>query len=185
MLKNSNLSNWLLAFQIFKCMICNEKCNSEKAFADHINRLHNGRDREYVTCDDCGAQFRQKNQLRFGIVSLLLSSVELSLLQHCSYYILLKIGCTVSQDAEPFAATNVINVKQRLWHQTHWMHICWFILGRRSICATFVAIAFWVVDNWKSMNDPIPKKNPTNAWWELLHLDGNEKNEKVEIFELL
>lgn len=96
-------------------MICNEKCNSEKAFADHINRLHNGRDREYVTCDDCGAQFRQKNQLRFGIVSFLLSTVELSLLQLCFfYYIFLKIGCTVSQDVERFAATNVINVKQRL-----------------------------------------------------------------------
>lgn len=48
-------------------MICHEKSNSENAFVDHINRLHNGRDREYVICDDCGAQFRQKNQLRFGI----------------------------------------------------------------------------------------------------------------------
>lgn len=46
-------------------MICNEKCSSENDFVEHINRLHNGRDREYVVCDDCGAQFRQKNQLKF------------------------------------------------------------------------------------------------------------------------
>lgn len=45
-------------------MICGEKFTSEIDFFNHIDELHEGRDRKYVSCDDCGAQFRQKNQLR-------------------------------------------------------------------------------------------------------------------------
>ncbi|XP_031617514.1 zinc finger protein 665-like [Contarinia nasturtii] len=58
-----------IVHKIFKCLICNAKCSSEEEFLKHINDLHEGRDREYVTCGDCGAQFRQKNQLRLHIES--------------------------------------------------------------------------------------------------------------------
>lgn len=61
---SDQLINVMKFFQIFKCLICNEKCTSEESFLNHINTLHEGRDREYVVCGDCGAQFRQKNQLK-------------------------------------------------------------------------------------------------------------------------
>lgn len=50
--------------QSFKCSICGKVFSSEESFSDHINRQHDGKDRKFVVCADCGAQFRQKNQLR-------------------------------------------------------------------------------------------------------------------------
>lgn len=49
---------------MFKCLICESKFTSEEEYLKHIDDQHNGRDREYVVCADCGAQFRQPNQLR-------------------------------------------------------------------------------------------------------------------------
>lgn len=50
---------------MFKCLICDEICSSEEAFREHIDSLHDGKDRKFVSCADCGAQFRQKNQLKY------------------------------------------------------------------------------------------------------------------------
>lgn len=99
-------------------MICNEKSHSEDAFLEHINRLHNGRDREYFMCDDCGAQFRQKNQLRFEIRSLIpfFGFFRLKLIFLTVIFVIFysKIGCIVNRDAEPFDATHAIPAMQNL-----------------------------------------------------------------------
>lgn len=109
----------MVQFQIFKCMICNEKCDSENAFVDHINQLHDGRDREYVTCDDCGAQFRQKNQLKFVIVFFLIQKFGLHHLYHCFLRCAsFEIGYIVGRGAELCVVLNAINVMQSSCHQT-------------------------------------------------------------------
>lgn len=96
-------------------MICHEKCNSETAFVDHINRLHNGRDREYVMCDDCGAQFRQKNQLKFVFVFYFaVHYLDLITFIYDAVFFFFKTGYILNRDAEHFEHTNVINVMQNL-----------------------------------------------------------------------
>lgn len=90
-------------------MICHEKCNSENAFVDHINRLHNGRDREYVMCDDCGAQFRQKNQLKF-VIDFHFAIIFRNIFYIHLYGFSFKIDYIVNRDAEHFEHLNAINV---------------------------------------------------------------------------
>lgn len=48
---------------MFKCQICSELFDSETGYIDHIESLHNGKEREYVVCTVCGAQFRTSAQL--------------------------------------------------------------------------------------------------------------------------
>lgn len=50
--------------KIFKCLLCDSKFGSEETYLAHIAEQHGGRDRDYLVCADCGAQFRQPNQLR-------------------------------------------------------------------------------------------------------------------------
>lgn len=50
--------------KIFNCLLCEAKFSSEEAYLVHIAEQHGGRDRDYLVCSDCGAQFRQPNQLR-------------------------------------------------------------------------------------------------------------------------
>lgn len=50
--------------KIFKCLLCDSKFASEGTYLAHISEQHGGRDRDYLVCSDCGAQFRQPNQLR-------------------------------------------------------------------------------------------------------------------------
>lgn len=50
--------------QTFKCLICEEKFSCDADYERHIDEQHNGKDREFVVCTDCGSQFRQPNQLR-------------------------------------------------------------------------------------------------------------------------
>lgn len=54
--------------KIFKCLLCDSKFASEETYLAHIAEQHGGRDRDYLVCSDCGAQFRQPNQLRFGTI---------------------------------------------------------------------------------------------------------------------
>lgn len=51
------------AHKMFKCQICSELFDSETGYIDHIELLHNGKEREYVVCTVCGAQFRTLAQL--------------------------------------------------------------------------------------------------------------------------
>lgn len=60
-------------FQVYKCMICNAKFESEKLFFDHINEMHDGNDREYFICTECGKHFRLKNQLKYVLQSNVLT----------------------------------------------------------------------------------------------------------------
>lgn len=50
--------------KIYKCLLCNLKFPSEETYLEHIAKQHGGRDRDYLVCSFCGAQFRQPNQLR-------------------------------------------------------------------------------------------------------------------------
>lgn len=34
-------------------------------FFDHINGMHDGKDREYFICNQCGKHFRLRNQLKY------------------------------------------------------------------------------------------------------------------------
>lgn len=57
------LSHRETAHKMFKCQICSELFDSETGYIDHIELLHNGKEREYVVCTVCGAQFRTLAQL--------------------------------------------------------------------------------------------------------------------------
>lgn len=55
--------------RIFKCLLCDSKFASEETYLAHISEQHGGRDRDYLVCSECGAQFRQPNQLRYNAFS--------------------------------------------------------------------------------------------------------------------
>ncbi len=40
--------------------------NQEDKLLAHMERMHQGKDRENVICADCGAQFKTQNQLKYS-----------------------------------------------------------------------------------------------------------------------
>ncbi|XP_026464034.1 zinc finger protein 16-like isoform X1 [Ctenocephalides felis] len=54
---------------INNCQLCNLKFKKEEEFYAHINKEHDGRDRIYSVCSECGQQFKTNVQLKYHVES--------------------------------------------------------------------------------------------------------------------
>lgn len=50
--------------RLYKCQICEEQFTEDQSYIDHIQNVHDGKDREYVICTVCGQTFRTAAQLK-------------------------------------------------------------------------------------------------------------------------
>lgn len=53
-----------LVHKLYKCSNCGEKFTNEEDFISHIERVHDGKDRVYCICTDCGKEYRTPAQLK-------------------------------------------------------------------------------------------------------------------------